>query len=213
MSKPLNLEVLGKSIRLSPRSFAALLASLAVAPEVLRAAGKSDVMLRGLTPAVGAVNVRPQYVGATSVRPYYPGGRVGAPAAMEQGFAQPTMQYSPQQYVAGDVTDFGIGRTTIPAGSTGTTFTIRPPRPFCPQMFICKSTVQDLLVKSISIAGTNILCGEDGVPVERFSEVSQAPQILFPTIDPSTGVTFTVSNPTLGDLVFSGSFYGSQVRV
>jgi hypothetical protein len=213
---PLNIEKLAKAAKMHPRQLHALLAmtnGLALAARDAEVS-KPDVMLRGLTPAVGATNVYPRYVGATNVQPMYP-GRVGVPAAFDPAGApgQGAVQYSPQAYTSGDVTFFGIGRTTIPAGSTGTTFNVKPPRPCAPQMFICKSNVQNLLVLSISIAGTNILNGQGGVPIELFSEVSQAPQILYPSIDPSTGVDFTVSNPTGGDLVFSGAFYGTQVRV
>ena len=209
----LNLEVMARAAKMNPAQLVALLA-ISGAQRVLDNE-KPDVMLRGLKPAVGATNVYPRYVGATSVQPMYPGsGRVGVPAAFDPaGAPQQGVSYSPQQYVAGDVTFFGIGRTTIPAGSTGTTFNVKPPRPMSPQMFICKSNVQNLLVVAISIAGTNILNGQTGVPIELFSEVSQAPQILYPSIDPSTGVDFTVANPTGGDLIFSGAFYGTQVRV
>jgi hypothetical protein len=211
----LNIESLARAAKMTPRQIHALLAmsgglALASRPVVEE---RPDVMLGGRTPAVGSTHVQPRYVGATQVSPFYP-GRVGVPAQFDPaGAAQAGIQYSPQAYTAGDVTFFGIGRTTIPAGSTGTTFNVKPPRPCSPQMFICKSNVQNLLVLAISIAGTNILNGQTGVPIELFSEVSQAPQILYPSIDPSTGVDFTVSNPTGGDLVFSGAFYGTQVRV
>jgi len=208
----LNLDVLRKYAGLSPMQFAAILAPALAARIASESDEKPDVMLRGLLPAVGATNVMPRYVGGTAVQPFYP-GRVGAPAQMQQAPGGSPINYSPQEYVAGDVTDFGLGRTTIAAGATGTSVTIRPPRPFTPQMLTCPSTVQGLLIKSISIAGTNINCGDEGTPIERYSEVSQVPQILFPTIDPSTGVVFVIANPTADDLVFSGSFYGTQVRV
>jgi len=54
------------------------------------------------------------------------------------------------------------------------------------------------------------LLGYGDLAIETASERGQ---ILFPTIDPSTGVVFVIANPTADDLVFSGSFYGTQVRV
>ncbi len=208
----LNLEVMARAAKMNPQKLLALLA-LSGARRAVEIDERPDVMLQGKTPAVGSTSVMPRYVGATSVTPYYPGGRVGAPAVMEQALGQAPVNYSPQAYNAGDVTFFGFGATSIPALSTGTTFNVKPPRPHTPQQMIIKSTVQGLLIVAISIAGTNILNGQSGVPVEIFSEVSTAPQILYPTIDPSTGVDFTVANPTNGALVFAGAFYGTQVRI
>lgn len=159
---------------------------------------------------VGDVAVNPRYVGDVAVRPRY----VGAPVNAVQTQGQPgtPIDYSPEQYVAGDVTWFGIGENVVPAGSPGTTFKIKPERPMTPQSFRSPSTVQRLYLKAISIAGTNIFASEDGVPIEFFSEVSTAPQILFPTINPSTGVALTVSNPAASDKIFSGAFYGTALR-
>lgn len=159
---------------------------------------------------VGDVAIRPRYVGDVAIRPRY----VGAPVAQVPGAAggQQAVEFSPENYIAGDVTWFGIGENIVPASSPGTTFKIKPERPMTPQSFRSPSTVQRLYLKAISIAGTNIFASEDGVPIEFFSEVSTAPQILFPTINPSTGVALTVSNPALVDKIFSGAFYGTAMR-
>lgn len=158
---------------------------------------------------VGDVTVSPKYVGDVAVRPRY----VGAPVnAVPQSQPGTPIDYSPEQYVAGDVTWFGIGENVVPAGSIGSTFKIKPERPMTPQSFRSPSTVQRLYLKAISIAGTNIFASEDGVPIEFFSEVSTAPQILFPTINPSTGVALTVSNPAAVDKIFAGAFYGTALR-
>lgn len=162
---------------------------------------------------VGDPRVMPYYTGDPRVMPYYPG--VGAPIAQVDSAAasgQRPIQYAPMDYVAGDVTWFGIGRTTVTAGGARQTIDVKPQRPMAPQSFRAPSTVTGLLLHEISIAGTNIFNASNGVPIEFFSEVSTAPQIVFPTIETSTGVQFVVSNPTVGDLVFSGAFFGAAVR-
>lgn len=205
--KPLSLAVLAASFGMSPRDLCGL-----VAPQLLEANGepKPDVMLFGLNAAVGAPGVNPFYpgrVGAPHVNPRY----VGAPAVAQASSMAP-VTYSDNAYAVGDVTWMGLGATTIVAASQGTKVTVKPPRPQTPQQIYCPSTVQGLLILSIAIQGTNIFNGEDGVPIELLSEVSQVPQLLYPTIDPSSGIVFTVANPTGGDLTFSGAIYGTQVR-
>ncbi len=160
------------------------------------------------------VNVRPYYpghpaAGGPNVNPYY----VGAPAeAMQQAGGQQAVQYSPPQYVAGDVTYLGFAATTIPAGSVGTPVNVKTERPFTPQKMGIPSTLLGLLITQVNISGTNLLANALGIPNELFSEVSTFPQILWPTLDTATGVQFVCANPTAGDLVFSGAFYGTQVR-
>ena len=161
------------------------------------------------------VNVRPFYpgqppqVGSPNVNPFY----VGAAAeAMAQAGASQVVQYSPPQYVAGDVTYLGFGATNIPAGSVGTPANVSTQRPFTPQKMGIPSTLLGLLITQINISGTNLLANSLGIPNELFSEVSTFPQILWPTLDTATGVQFVVANPTGGDLSYSGAFYGTQVR-
>jgi hypothetical protein len=165
-------------------------------------------------PGVGdLVNVAPVYpgqrVGSPAVNPFY----VGAPAvATGPDPSGATVQYSPPQYVAGDVTYLGFAATSIPAGSVGTPVPVSTNRPFTPQKMGCPSTVLGLLITQINISGTNLLANSLGIPIELFSEVSTFPQILWPTLDTATGVEFVVANPTAGALIYSGAFYGTQVR-
>lgn len=175
----------------------------------------ADAMLQG---RVGdLVAIQPQYpgggrpgVGVPGIQPYYPG--VGIPvAAVESAQAQQPVQYSDPQYVAGDVTYLGFNATTIAAAATATV-TVSTQRPFKPQKMGCPSTTIGLLITQVTISGTNLLSNALGIPVELFSEVSTFPQINWPTLDTATGVDFTVRNPTAGDLVFSGAFYGTQLR-
>lgn len=173
----------------------------------------ANQLLSGM--AVGDIAaVRPYYpgrVGEPSVRPYYPGG-VGLPVqAMQQTPAVP-VEYSQVQYVAGDVTYLGFGSTSIPAGSTGTSVQVLPLRPFTPQKMGNPSTNLGLLVSQVQISGTNIFANNAGLPVELLSEVSTFPQIVWPTLDTATGVTFVLLNPTAGAIPFQGGFYGTQVR-
>jgi hypothetical protein len=168
----------------------------------------ANELLAGQVGGMGdLVNVMPRYVGSPNVSPYY----VGAPAEAVAASGQ-AVQYSPPQYVAGDVTYLGFAATSIPGGSVGTPVNVTTQRPFTPQKMGCPSTVLGLLITQINISGTNLLANSLGIPIELFSEVSTFPQILWPTLDTATGVQFVVANPTGGALVFSGAFYGTQVR-
>lgn len=156
---------------------------------------------------VGDPNIQPRYVGDPNIQPRY----VGAPLQKVDQNGNP-IQYSEQEFLAGNVTWFGLGATVIPANSTGTVVDIKPQRPITPQSFRIPSTTQGMLVGQVSIAGTNIFAGQAGTPQEFFSEVSTAPQLEFPTIDTSTGVQITMLNPTAADIRFTGGFYGTALR-
>jgi len=163
----------------------------------------ADSLLGG---SVGDPNIQPRYVGDPNIQPRY----IGAPIQQVQANGNP-IQYSDQTYVAGNVTWFGLGSTSIPANST-VTIDKKPLRPITPQSFRMPSTTQGLLVSQISVGGTNIFAGQEGTPQEFFSEVSTAPQLEFPTIDTSTGVQITLINPTAAAIVFTGGFYGTALR-
>jgi hypothetical protein len=161
------------------------------------------------------VHVRPVYpgVGEVAVRPVYPGvQQVGLPVAQAGGAPQQQVEFSQAAYVAGDVTYLGFGSTSIPASSPGTAVQVLPLRPFTPQKMGNPSTNIGLLVSQVQISGTNIFSNNAGVPIELFSEVSTFPQIIWPTLDTATGVTFVLINPTGAAIPFQGGFYGTQVR-
>lgn len=158
---------------------------------------------------------QPRAVGDVSVRAFYPGqGQVGIPANANPGApaASADVQYSQTQYVAGDVTYLGFGSSSIPANSPGTSVQILPLRPFTPQKMGNPSTNIGLLVSQVQISGTNIFSNNAGVAIELFSEVSTFPQIVWPTLDTATGVTFVLINPTGAAILFQGGFYGTQLR-
>jgi hypothetical protein len=160
---------------------------------------------------VGAMNVAARYpgrVGAMNVAPRY----VGAPAQAVQSQAQQPILYSPDAYTAGDVTWYGLGQTIIVAGAVAQPVFSAPIKPFVPQKLLCVSTVVGLLITAVDVGGTNLWASALGVPIELFSEVSTAPQIDWPTLDPANGITFTVANPTAANLVFSGAMYGTAIR-
>jgi hypothetical protein len=177
----------------------------------------ADALLRGAG-AVGDPAVRAYYpgqpaVGDPAVRAYFPG--MGAPVAMvdQPAAGAPPVQYTQQTYIAGDVSWFGFGHTTIPAASVGTVVPLTPKRPLAPQKLFCPSNTQNLELLSADIAGTNLFAAGLGVPIEMFSEVSTAPQISWPTIDTNTGIDFTVANTiSAGDKQFRGAFYCTALR-
>ena len=146
-----------------------------------------------------AVTVVPQYpgrAGSPGVAPYYVGVPAVAAGADPGGMA---VQYSPQQYVAGDVTYLGFGSTSIPAGSPGTAVPVSTNRPFTPQKMGCPSTVLGLLITQVNISGTNLLANSLGLPVELQSVVSTFPP-AYPAIVPTarpTGATITATRNTM----------------
>lgn len=168
--------------------------------------------LLGMAGSVGDPSVAPYYpgrVGDVTVQPRY----VGLPIQYDQAPpAAPPVQLGPQNYVAADVTWFGLGSTAIPGSSTGTPVSVKPLRPFTPQRQYHPSTIQDLLILSASIGGTNIYSNSAGVPIELFSEVSTAPQIAWPSIDTSVGIDFAVANLSVTASAFRGAYYGTAAR-
>lgn len=178
----------------------------------MNSAQLADHMLNG---SVGdLVAIQPQYpggVGVPGINPYYP-GQVGIPVAPTGQPTQAPVQYSDPAYVAGDVTYLGFAATSVAAAAVGVTVTVSTQRPFKPQKMGCPSTTIGLLINQVNISGTNLLSNSLGIPVELFSEVSTFPQINWPTLDTATGVDFVLSNPTGAALVFSGAFYGTQLR-
>jgi len=169
----------------------------------MNAASLADRMLG----SVGDPNIQPHYVGDPNIRPRY----VGAPVNLVQGNPNAPIDYSEQTYVDGNVTWFGLGTQVIAAGATAVVDK-KPLRPMTPQSFRMPSTTQGLLVSQISISGETPAAGQDGTPQEFFSEVSTAPQLVFPTINEASGVQITLINPTAANITFSGAFYGTALR-
>lgn len=165
-----------------------------------------DAVLSGYAGSVGSpMNVHPQYVGA-NVHPMY----VGAPVEQVQNQGK-AVQYSQSDYVAGNLSFFGFGRTVIPALSA-VDVELKPVRPIHPQKLFCPSTITDLLIESASIGGTNLFAGVNGVPIEIFSEVATSKPLDWITINPAVGIVFRIRNPTAVDSVFTGGIYGTSVR-
>lgn len=158
---------------------------------------------------VGSAEVQPMYVGSADVQPMY----VGAPAVAVPQVQGQQVNYSGIAYSAGELSYFGMGSITIAAGANGVqTGVLRPSRPITPQRLGCPSNVQGLLIQAASIGGINLFASELGIPIEMFSEVSTFPQMNWPTVEPATGIVFTLANPGLVDLDFRPVFYGTQVR-
>ena len=169
-------------------------------------------------PIVGDPAVRPHFPGQMT-QGYIPFGApgVGAPVVNHGMHPRPVMPgareiaYHDMEYVAGDVTYFGLGSTAIGAGAT-VDAQLKPLRPIVPQKILIPSTTTGLLLLQVSIGGTNIFANTQGVPVELFSEVSTAPQIDFPTIDTAVGIDFLILNTTGATIFFTGAIYGTAIR-
>lgn len=165
-------------------------------------------MLQNSRGSVGDPNIHPSYIGDPNVHPQY----IGAPIAQQAQGAMGPITYDETAYVAGDVTWFGFGITSILANAQGQVVSIKPLRPITPQKIFAPSTNQGLLLGQASVGGTNIFANQAGVPIELFSEVSTAPQIRWPTIDTSVGIDFTLINPTAAAIPFTGAMYGTALR-
>ncbi len=165
-------------------------------------------MLSNSRGSVGDPNIHPQYIGDPNIHPQY----IGAPIQQVDAVSGNPVQYSEAAYVAGDVTWFGFGITSILANSAGQVVSIKPLRPITPQKIFAPSTNQGLLLGQASVGGTNIFANQAGVPIELFSEVSTAPQIRWPTIDTAVGIDFTLINPTGSAIPFTGAMYGTALR-
>jgi len=159
---------------------------------------------------VSGAQVRAYRVGGARVAPY----RTGIPAVMANPQQAP-IEYGPEQYRSGGNSFLGLGRTVIPAGSPGTTVNIRPVRPFNPLEMRFPSTVVGLMIHALDIQGVNFFANQPGLglPIELLSEVATFKGMDLTTIQPETGITFTVGNPGATDLIFMGAFRGTQVLI
>lgn len=168
----------------------------------------------GVGAALDVTRQQPGGVGALDVSRQQPGVGmygVGLPAVQGQP-QQGQVGYSQAAYDQGGLSWLGFGQTAIGAGATNIVVPVATLRPFTPQLVYHPSTVIGLLINQVQLEGTNLFANTLGIPIELWSEVSNAPQIQWPTLDTSTGIQFVVSNPTGAALNFSGGFWGTQVR-
>ena len=169
-------------------------------------------------PLVGDPSIRPRFPGQMHGFDQFGAQGVGAPVVNHGSHPRPVMPgsreiaYHDMEYVAGDVTYFGLGSSTVVANNV-TEVTLKPLRPIVPQKILIPSTLTGLLLQQVSIGGTNIFANTQGVPVELFSEVSTAPQIDFPTIDTAVGIDFLhPEHRPAQTLFFTGAIYGTAIR-
>ena len=173
----------------------------------------------------GPVSIVPQHVfGANmqgiGVPQIYP-QQVGMPAAAMAAPGQQgqIVRYGEQSYKSGGLTYCGFPRVTVLAGAVNQEINIPVRRPFLPQLWYMPSTIFGLIINDFTVEGMGLFAspvattagGIIGVPNVNVSEVSNMPQIQWPTLDPSTNGNFVVSNPTGGDLIFSGNFWGTNL--
>lgn len=163
---------------------------------------------------LGGPTVQPYRVGGPQIQPY---GRyapaMGAPAMAGQVAQQPVI-YGPQQYQSGGNNYMGLGITPVGAGVRDT-YTFKPIRSFQANEMRFPSTVVDLMVEQFTIQGVSFFASApgQGVPIELFSEVSRMLGFDAVTIQPETGCSFTIFNPTAGTLNFKGALWGTQLIV
>jgi hypothetical protein len=160
---------------------------------------------------VGSVAIAPQQVGYPyAIQPQYVGG---PPAMQVANLGQPAVDYTSSPYTNGGLTYLGFGLTEVPAGQT-VNIHIDARRPFLPQLLYCPSTVIGLQLVDFQVEGNGLFANppSQGIPIELVSEVSNIQQIQWMTINPDTGGTFVIRNPTGGALNFSGAFWGTNIQ-
>jgi len=150
----------------------------------------------------------------------YP-SQVGMPAAQQTpGNGDGVIvRYNNQAYKSGGLTYSAFPVVTVPNGTTNLEINIPVRRPFLPQLWYMPSTTFGLIINDFTVEGMGLFAspvattagGIIGVPNELVSEVSNMPQIQWPTIDPSTNGNFLVSNQSGADLIFSGAFWGTNL--
>lgn len=143
-----------------------------------------------------------------------PRGSVGSLQAQQvASFGQQVVDYTGAAYTAGGLTMAGFGDTVIPANTRGNIVHIDVRRPFLPQSLWMPSTVVGLFLVDFQVEGVGLFAnpGNQGVPCELVSEVSNMPQMQWITLNPDTGCNFVVDNPTNNPLVFSGCFWGTNI--
>ena len=110
-------------------------------------------------PLVGDPAVRPRFPGQMGGYDPFGARGVGAPVVNHGMHPRPlppgdrAIAYHDMEYVAGDVTYFGLGITTIGAGAT-VDASLKPLRPIVPQKILIPSTTTGLLLLQVSIGGT-----------------------------------------------------------
>lgn len=161
--------------------------------------------------SVGA-RVLPRRIGVRPVAKRNLGARA---SRIDADPAQDEIHYTQNEYDGGDVTYLGFGFFQVPATpgllTPFNTNKLTPTRPFTPQKLFAPSTMFGLYILSVSIEGRNIFASDLGIAIELFSEASYFPQMDWPTIDPSTGISFSVANPGNIPLNFAPAFYGTDV--
>lgn len=168
--------------------------------------------------AVGSVAIAPQQMGVGNPyaimpqQPYYQGVS-GPPAQQVPNLGQAPVDYSVAPYGNGGLTYMGFGLTSVAAGATANIH-IDVRRPFLPQLLYMPSTVIGLQLIDFQVEGNGLFANppDQGIPCELVSEVSNIQQIQWMTLNPDTGGTFIIYNPTANALNFSGAFWGTNIQ-
>lgn len=107
------------------------------------------------------------------------------------------------------VTYFGLGESRF-AWDERRTLSFTPDRELLPQQLRIPAGAAHYLIHQVRFGGQPLLTNEDGIPAAFFSEVSTAPQILFPSIGPGMPAEFDVRAPSCPKAPhpFSGGLFG-----
>jgi hypothetical protein len=150
----------------------------------------------------------------------FPPQRGGQVAGMAQSLAQAPSgpyQYTNNAQYSGANSYFGLtnvnpAENEIAAGAART-FKRKPEREFQPLQLIFASRVTGILIVSLSINNVNYLSNDEahGIPVEWFSEVSQAMGLLWEQISTSSGCSIRLHNTNASPVQMVAGFAGIQL--
>lgn len=121
--------------------------------------------------------------------------------------------YVQRGYKVADRSYMGIGngQTVAAAGGPDSTFTRAVVEPFKPLKMIVPSWAAGLVLVSATIGTTQLIDG-DPVPMEAFSEVSNAGDFSWPTVEMSQSITMIVRNRNAFAIDLDIGFFGIRLR-
>lgn len=111
--------------------------------------------------------------------------------------------------IAEDVHYFGLGQNAF-AWDERRIITFTPGRDFQPQALRVPASCHGYVMHQAKMAGADLLTNNEGVPIEFFSELTTAPQILFPAVGPTRPIELDIRAPSCPKAPhpFSGALFG-----
>lgn len=122
-------------------------------------------------------------------------------------------KYLEGKYTAQDRIDLGFGNAAVlPAGATGT-YSASCSSPFKPEeMTIPSWLAPDVSVMAIDIGSSRYIEGQNGVPGDQFSEVSNTRKVSWGTVQTTVPISITLRNDSPVPIVIKFAIRGLRLR-